>query len=928
MESSLRAAALSICAVFILACSGTDDGQQRQTGRGGTTPADTDSFRVGISVKDITPSRSQIESGAIHLGGYGYLGIRDFDMPAIMSEATGVHDQLLVRAMVIELDGKAFALAVIDAAGIGNRILREIKSTAGEATDLKERDIYIANTHSHNAPDLQGYCGGVSEAYRSLVIDHTVAVISEAKSKLVDANLYISSAQGRAGNRRGWGYTDTSIPVLEARAKGNNETLGALINFGCHPTVLNPGDTELSRDYVGFLIDYAEAQLGAPVVFVQGALGDATPDTRGLEYDSGFEVAQAFGESMAKEVLASMKNQTLVEPELYLDSYTFKHSVSNPLLMATYLLLGTQLEYDIEFDLFDGLSLETQVGYARLGKQVQMALLPGESLTSHALSIKESMSVPFRMVLCQAGDSLGYLIPTDEWESAPNGVNYEETFAFDRFLGDTSRDHLVEMIGYDSGLREEIEIQAGFSQRVITPQDIESWTDENNNGEKDSSEPYVDLNGNGKFDGTYLAGFGMNHPANGVHDDIYVVAAVLDDGNKRLGLVAIDCIGWMIEEVKDVREALPGHLEIDHLIMHATHDHEAPDTQGLWGLFNPAGKEETISNIKEQSIEALSEAVAGLAPADMYIGEVLDRDQELGVEDTRPHPYVLDEGVRIMVFRAKGDDRVVGTIVNWGNHAEVLWSNNLLITADYPGYLRRGISEGIEYEGETLREGLGGITMFLNGNIGGLVTTSPRMAVYDKYTGAYYLEPSFEKARALGYGLADIILDADRDDSMALNTRPNIRVYRDEFDIEIENEDLILAWSLGILRRDVDFLSMNTWTEVNLVTIGNLWLAAIPGELFPEIAVGGIENPPGADFDVAPVEVPALRAMMGGRVNFMVNLANDSIGYIIPLSEWDEEKPWLNDDPEETYGEDNSLGPNTAPRIHSKLMHLMERAGS
>ena len=60
----------------------------------------------------------------------------------------------------------------------------------------------------------------------------------------------------------------------------------------------------------------------------------------------------------------------------------------------------------------------------------------------------------------------------------------------------------------------------------------------------------------------------------------------------------------------------------------------------------------------------------------------------------------------------------------------------------------------------------------------------------------------------------------------------------------------------------------------------------------------------------------------------MVNLANDSIGYIIPLSEWDAESPWLNDDPAETYGEENSLGPNTAPLIHNKLTDLMEWASN
>ena len=925
MKRSLHAITLTVCVFFSFAC---DEGQENRNGEGGIPPSTTRNFRVGVSVKDITPSQRQIDSGEIHMGGYGYLGIRDFALPFTLSKATGVHDHLFVRAMVIELDGKVFAIAVIDAAGIGNRILHEMRSMTAQSTGLREKDICIANTHSHNAPDLQGYCGGVSEAYRSFVIDQTVAAISEAHDGRATAHLYASLAQGKSDNRRGWGYTDTSMIVLEARAIGNEEAIGALINFGCHPTILDSRDTRLSRDYTGYLVDYVEARLGAPVIFIQGALGDSSPDTSELIYNDRFEEAQAFGELLAEEALTSIENQALVDKDLHIDTYPSKHVITNPLLIATYLLLGSQLEYEIESEFLTGLSIQTQASYVRLGKQVQIAIVPGESLTNHALSIKETMTAPFKMVLCQTTDSLGYFIPTDEWESGPNGVNYEETFAFDRLLGDRTRDNLIEMIRYDPGLREEVEILAGFSEAIITPHDIETWTDENGNGEKDSFEPYIDLNGNGEFDGTYLAGFGVNRPANGVHDDIYVVAGVLDDGNKRIGIVAIDCIGWMIEEVKDVREALPVNLGIDHLIMHATHNHETPDSQGLWGFTNPRRKEEIINNIKEKSIEALGDAVEALTPSNMYIGEVLDRDHELGVEDTRPYPYVLDEGVRIMVLRRKRDHQVIGTIVNWANHVEVLWSDNLLITADYPGYLRRGISHGIGYDGETLREGLGGITMFLNGSIGGLATTSPRVAVYDKYTKAYYQEPSFEKARALGYALADIVLDADRDGRLVLNTRPSIRIYKDEFDIKVENGDLILAWLLGIIRRDVDLLGMKTRTEVNLVTIGDLWLATIPGELYPEIAVGGIENPYGADFDVPAVEVPALREQMGGEINFIVNLANDSIGYIIPLSEWDDESPWLNDDSGETYGEENSLGPNTAPLIHRKLTDLIEWASN
>ena len=58
----------------------------------------------------------------------------------------------------------------------------------------------------------------------------------------------------------------------------------------------------------------------------------------------------------------------------------------------------------------------------------------------------------------------------------------------------------------------------------------------------------------------------------------------------------------------------------------------------------------------------------------------------------------------------------------------------------------------------------------------------------------------------------------------------------------------------------------------------------------------------------------------------MVNLANDSIGYIIPKSEWDEDAPWIYRETEETYGEEVSLGPDTAIVIHENIIKLIEES--
>ena len=140
-------------------------------------------------------------------------------------------------------------------------------------------------------------------------------------------------------------------------------------------------------------------------------------------------------------------------------------------------------------------------------------------------------------------------------------------------------------------------------------------------------------------------------------------------------------------------------------------------------------------------------------------------------------------------------------------------------------------------------------------------------------------------------------------------------------EMPIDNNLFLAAAYLGLIDRGhVRWRTMRT--EVALVTVGDASIVCVPGEIYPEIVNGGIEHPPGADFDVSPVEVPPLRELMPGRVKFVFGLANDELGYLIPRSEWDVKPPYLYGAAHGVYGEENSCGPNAAAVVHSALAAL------
>jgi len=128
-------------------------------------------------------------------------------------------------------------------------------------------------------------------------------------------------------------------------------------------------------------------------------------------------------------------------------------------------------------------------------------------------------------------------------------------------------------------------MRAGFAAVTITPEYMEPWNDVDNNAryEQDKGDTYEDLNGNGKFDTYWIAGFGNRVAAQGVHDDLWARTMVLDDGNTRLAVVAVDVIGMFHPMVIDIRKMLPEEAGITYLVITSTHTHEAPDLLGLWG---------------------------------------------------------------------------------------------------------------------------------------------------------------------------------------------------------------------------------------------------------------------------------------------------------------------------------------------------------
>lgn len=406
----------------------------------------------------------------------------------------------------------------------------------------------------------------------------------------------------------------------------------------------------------------------------------------------------------------------------------------------------------------------------------------------------------------------------------------------------------------------------------------------------------------------YMAGFGHNRVAKSVHDDLYARCLAFSAGSKPLVVCEADLIGLFLDDVLRVRAKVP---EAD-VVVASTHVHEGPDTMGLWGpAAGHSGIDDAYNNfVVDRIAEAAKGALAALEPATPALAVVHSAELDSFIDDTRP-PVVHDPDLIVLTLIGK-DGKRIATAVNWANHPETLGSRNTQISADYPGFFYKG-----------LEAKLGGMAVLWNGAVGGM--QSPLGAgIKDPATGTIAPENSFRKTQILGERIAVLAADA------ASSAKP-VGIDKVEFaerivTIPVTNRGFEMAAQADLYKgRKKTTADGSTTAPVGLIRMSGsqpvLAIALVPGEMYPELSVGGVERYAGADFPDAPIETP-IKRMLQAPYRMLIGLAGDEIGYIIPKAEWDEKAPYLQNARKAWYGEENSVGPDAAARIASAMQEL------
>lgn len=228
--------------------------------------------------------------------------------------ARGVHDDLFVRALVLEDAGGRQALLACDLCEIDVPFVARVRRRVEEATGIPPASIMVAATHSHAAPATFALCCTPPDPkWLGTVEQRAAAAASEACRNLEPATVAVGrgypASIGR-NRRQPDGLVDPTVTVVRFDRPGTGPA--SLVHYACHPTVLGPDNLLISRDFAGYTVDAVEESTAGWAAFVNGACGDinvghsAGRTVLGLPTPGRtFERAEALGLRLAVEAIGA-----------------------------------------------------------------------------------------------------------------------------------------------------------------------------------------------------------------------------------------------------------------------------------------------------------------------------------------------------------------------------------------------------------------------------------------------------------------------------------------------------------------------------------------------------------------------------------------------------------------------------------------------
>lgn len=186
----------------------------------------------------------------------------------------------------------------------------------------------------------------------------------------------------------------------------------------------------------------------------------------------------------------------------------------------------------------------------------------------------------------------------------------------------------------------------------------------------------------------------------GIHDQLYASCVYLDNGKEKIAIIAMDLLFFSRKYVKEVRKSISKETSIPqgNIFISVSHTHSGPWTAGRLDM---EALEEGL-DVDEDYIDELKDKLTDLViqahnnTFDACIGSGFTVcGKEKGIGGNRRDPEGPDDP-KVWIIAVKDKSNTLrAAVVKYALHPTVIHEDSTLVTADYPGYIRKYLMQKI-----------------------------------------------------------------------------------------------------------------------------------------------------------------------------------------------------------------------------------------
>jgi hypothetical protein len=438
----------------------------------------------------------------------------------------------------------------------------------------------------------------------------------------------------------------------------------------------------------------------------------------------------------------------------------------------------------------------------------------------------------------------------------------------------------------------------------------EPYKDQQHSGHYDSGDPFVDCNGNGRWDGNLLGG-GSDAPRfyDHVADQVGARAMAVSNGKRTIAVEVLDNEGAFNVYLQRIRRRVAADgVHLDGIYISSNHDESAPDTIGISGVNQLTSSVNAYfaDYMVRKSAKAIERAVARERPARVRYAEAIEPPNLRQCWSS--YPFVDDQLMpSLQAVGANG--HVIATLANVSQHAESLGFNpdeaqKRWISADWIHFFR-----------QRLERRYGGVAIEMAGSVGSVETPEVFSQVISRIPQRFVdeshpagcrtlFDPSGDitsvgylgETRALGHALAGSVVTAFR--KRARRSR-SAAVWgeRRNICIPLTNKLFEIGAHAGVFAARPGYTDNCTQqfpvapngstsgdevkSQVAAFRIGDGSFISVPGEVFPVTYLRSFMGPDDMPKPELPLP-PWLMPHTHTPFRFVDGLGEDMVGYIFP----------------------------------------------